>query len=89
MRERSYVANSFTCSVVVTETGWHLPGRYADNLPTTRAMSPLEGALTMWNLAGARMDRVTRAALVEVAGPAPQKSVTASILEVLSDIPLD
>lgn len=82
---RSYVPYSLTYSGVaaVTTNGAIYQGRYAENAAYNPSMSPLEGALAMWNLAGDRMDPVVRVALVEVAGQASQLTATEIVLKAL------
>lgn len=69
-----------------TEAGAVYMGRYGENAAYNPAVSPLEAALTMWNFAGNRLDRLTRCVLVEKFSPSDQRVATAAVLDAFAGL---
>jgi cytidine deaminase len=81
----SQYSGSYAGVAVYTQSNAIYAGRYAENAAFNPSMSPLESALTMWNLATFGSDPILRVVLVQIDGArADQTSATAALVDALS-----
>lgn len=71
-----------------TADGALYQGRYAESAAFNPSLSPLQAALAHLTLCGRAYADITRAALVETAGPVGQRAAAAAVLAAVSPVPL-